>query len=112
MTPGDAQLTNALRLLRMRGFEPAGNRAGTRSFEGDLTCRGGNVRVRLSITDWDFLRYPSIIVLDGTDGFPPLVPHLTAEGWLCYFAAGSVVPDRYTPAEANPSFCSQLRNEG
>ena len=100
MTPGDAQLTNALRLLRMRGFEPAGNRAGTRSFEGDLTCRGGNVRVRLSITDWDFLRYPSIIVLDGTDGFPPLVPHLTAEGWLCYFAAGSVVLDRYNPAEA------------
>lgn len=100
MHPNDDQLAQTLRLLRARGFEPVGNRRGTRFFEGNLPCRGGDVRVRLGIADWDFLRYPSIVVLDGTEGFPPLVPHLTSEGWLCYFANGSVVLDRYNPAEA------------
>ena len=93
-------LGEALRLLRSRGFTPSGHRRGTRSFDGELPCRGGPIKVRLSITDWDFLSYPSIKVLDHLDVLPALSPHVYASGGLCYFASGAVVLDRYDPAES------------
>jgi molybdopterin/thiamine biosynthesis adenylyltransferase len=93
-------LGEALRLLRSRGFKPSGHRRGTRSFDGDLPCKGGPIKVRLSITDWAFLTYPSIKVLDHLDVLPALSPHVYASGGLCYFASGAVVLDRYDPAES------------
>ncbi len=99
MDPSDARLAQALRLLRGRGFEPAGHRHGVRHFEGLLPCRNGAVRVRLSVSDWDFMSYPTITVLDGIQDLPALLPHVSAGG-LCYFANGSVVLDRYDPAQS------------
>lgn len=93
-------LGEALRLLRSRGLTPSGHRRGTRSFEGELPCKGGPIKVRLSITDWDFLTYPSIKVLDHLDVLPALSPHVYASGGLCYFASGAIVLDRYDPAES------------
>lgn len=93
-------LAKALRLLRSRGFKPSGHRGGSRSFDGDLPCKGGSIKVKLTIADWDFLSYPSIKVLDHLDVLPALSPHLYASGNLCYFASGSVVLDRYDPAES------------
>lgn len=93
-------LGEALILLRSRGFTPSGHRRGTRSFDGALPCKGGPIKVRLSITDWDFLTYPSIKVLDHLDVLPALSPHVYASGGLCYFASGAVVLDRYDPAES------------
>jgi len=93
-------LGEALRLLRSRGFKPSGHQRGTRSFDGALPCRGGPIKVRLGITDWDFLSYPSIKVLDHLDVLPALSPHVYASGGLCYFASGAVVLDLYDPAES------------
>lgn len=93
-------LAEALRLLRSRGFKPSGHRGGIRSFEGYLPCKGGPIRVRFSITDWDFLSYPSIRVLDHLKVLPALSPHVYASGDLCYFADGAVVLDLYDPAES------------
>jgi molybdopterin/thiamine biosynthesis adenylyltransferase len=101
MPEGSAsRLAEALRLLRSRGFKPSGNRGGVRSFDGALGCKGGAIRIRFAIADWDFLTYPSITVLDHLDVLPPLSPHVYANGGLCYFATGAVVLDRYDPAES------------
>lgn len=96
----DDRLGETLRLLTARGFSSVGNRAGRRSFEGVLPCKKGNVRVRLVIKDWDFQSYPAIVLLDTPDFLPPLMPHVSVAGGLCYFAPGSVVLDRYDPATA------------
>lgn len=77
-------LGEALRLLRSRGLTPSGHRRGTRSFEGELPCKGGPIKVRLSITDWDFLTYPSIKVLDHLDVLPALSPHVYASGGVLF----------------------------
>lgn len=94
------RLAEALRLLRARGFTPAGNRRGVRSFDGTLPCKGGPIKVRFQISDWDFLTYPAITILDRPEDFPPLAPHVDSNGWLCYFESGAVVLDRYDPAES------------
>jgi molybdopterin/thiamine biosynthesis adenylyltransferase len=93
-------LAEALRLLRSRGFRPSGHRGGVRSFDGVLPCKGGSIKVRFAIADWDFLSYPSISVLDHLEVLPALSPHVYASGGLCYFASGAVVLDRYDPAES------------
>lgn len=95
-----SRLGEALRLLRARGFKPSGHRAGVRSFDGALACKGGAIKIRIAISDWDFLTYPSIKVLDHLDVLPPLSPHVYPGGGLCYFAVGAVVLDRYDPAES------------
>jgi len=71
--------------------------AGTRHFEGALKCTRGDVKIRLSIEDWDFTRYPDIEILEPPQGAPRLIPHISASGWFCYLAAGSIVLDRYAP---------------
>ena len=93
-------LGEALRLLRARGFKPSGHRGGVRSFDGELACKGGAIKIRIAISDWDFLTYPTIKVLDHLDVLPPLSPHVFPGGGLCYFAPGAVVLDRYDPAES------------
>lgn len=95
-----SRLGEALRLLRERGFKPSGHRGGIRSFDGELSCKGGPIKVRFAISDWDFLTYPSIKVLDHLEVLPPISPHVLPGGGLCYFAEGAVVLDRYDPAES------------
>lgn len=94
------RLAEALRRLRARGFSPTGNRRGVRSFEGELPCKGGGIKIQFDIWDWDFLQYPAITILDWPADFPSLVPHLDEKGRLCYFAHGSIVLDQYDPAES------------
>lgn len=102
-------LGDALRELRAWGFRPSGNRAGVRSFVGDLDCRGQPVSVEFHIHDWDFLTYPPIRVLDGIDR-DILAPHIDPDGWLCYLQKGSVVLDRYAPAIAISQCLEQARH--
>ena len=94
------RLGSALRLLASRGFSSTGNRAGCRSFEGVLACSLKPVRVRLEISDWDFLSYPRIKILERPEHLPALLPHVDTGGNLCYFSPGSVILDRYDPATA------------
>lgn len=98
--PPQKKLAEALRYLRSRGFIPTGRRAGSRLFEGKFPCKGESIKVRLTISDWDFINYPEITILEKPDKFPSLAPHITSDGWLCYFAKGSVILDRYDPAES------------
>src|SRR5512137_2154779 len=94
------RLAEALRLLRARGFTPTGNHRGVRSFDGAIPSKGTPTKVRFQIWDWDFLTYPAITVLERPEILPPLAPHVDENGWLCYFASGAVVLDRYDPAES------------
>lgn len=105
----DAQLGEVLRELTARGFRSTGNRRGVRSFDGTLNCRGHDVRVELSISDWDFVTYPDIKVVDGWIDPTLLVPHVNRNGYLCYYQNGSVVLDRYQPAGAIVQCLEQAR---
>lgn len=86
--------------MSARGFKASGIQGGIRSFDGHLECKGGPIKVRLAIADWDFLTYPSIKVLEHIEALPALSPHVYSGGNLCYFASGSVVLDRYDAAES------------
>lgn len=105
-----SRLAEVLRLLRSRGFKPSGHRRGVRSFEGGLLCKGGDIQVRISISDWDFLEYPTIQVLDHLEILPSLSPHIDPNGHLCYFAKGAAVLDRYDPAESIAQCLDQARD--
>lgn len=95
-----SRLAEALQSLRSRGFKPSGHQHGVRTFDGALPCKGGDIQVRISISDWDFLEYPTIRVLDHLDVLPSLSPHVDPKGHLCYFAQGAAVLDRYDLAES------------
>lgn len=49
------------------------------------------------LLDPTFFEFPSIRLLEIPAGLPPAVPHLGADGELCYLAKGSVVLDIYDP---------------
>ena len=98
--PPIEQLGEVFRYLRKKGFSPVSIKAGTRIFEGILRCHNQSLKVRLTIYDWNFLDYPAIEVIETPDGFPSLAPHIDSKGWLCYFRQGSVILDRYDPAES------------
>lgn len=95
--PQQKALAKALLFLHERGFVQLPTEAGIRRFEGELKCSRGNVKIRISIGDWDFTQYPDIEILEFPPGAPRLIPHISASGWFCYLAAGSVVLDRYSP---------------
>lgn len=94
------RLGDVFRLLTARGFVATGTRSGSRSFEGHLQCSKGTVRVRLVVSDWDFLDYPAITILEPPSFLPMLMPHVYGNGGLCYYRRGAVVLDRYDPALA------------
>lgn len=88
------------RLLAGRGFSPRPARGVQRAFEGTLRCTKGDVRVTLTITDWNFLSYPCIHLDERPVFLPELMPHIDACDDLCYFSPGAVTLDRYDPAMA------------
>ncbi|MDO9010346.1 MAG: ThiF family adenylyltransferase [Gallionella sp.] len=96
----DERLGNVFRLLSSKGFVATGTRAGRRSFKGPLQCSKGTVHVQIVISDWDFLTYPAITLLNRPSFLPALMPHVDVNGGLCYFKPGAVVLDRYDPAIA------------
>lgn len=94
------RLSSVLRLLSSKGFVSTGTRSQRRTFEGTLQISKGVVRVRLIVSDLDFLSYPTIILLERPSFLPALMPHVGVTGELCYFGHGTVVLDRYDPATA------------
>lgn len=98
--PAHNELAAALRMLRGRGFTQLPRKGEVRCFEGELACQHGAVQIRLTIRDWDFVRYPAIQVLEGPLGLHGLLPHLDANRELCYLANGSVILDRFHPEHA------------
>ena len=103
-------LGRVLRSLHQRGFVQLPSRGGVRQFDGVLNCNRGDVKIRLSIEDWDFTRYPVIEILEVPKGAPRLIPHISASGWFCYLADGSVVLDRYAP-EGAVAQCLQIATD-
>jgi molybdopterin/thiamine biosynthesis adenylyltransferase len=97
--PSRKQLGEVLREMTARGFRPLQVEGPGRAWTGNLQCRTRTVRIEIQVTDWEFLKYPSIKVLSGIDS-SKLLPHLSPRGGLCYFRAGDVVLDRYRPAVA------------
>jgi molybdopterin/thiamine biosynthesis adenylyltransferase len=94
------RLGDAFRLLSSKGFTATGTRSGKRTFSGYLRCCKGDVNVQIAISDWDFLTYPAITLLEQPSFLPALMPHIDVNGGLCYFNQGSVVLDRYDSALA------------
>lgn len=110
-SPPSHMLALTFRMLRDRGFVQLPRIGATRRFEGLLECRGGAVRVRLTISDWDFVHYPTIRVLDAPPQLPVLTPHIDADRGLCYLANGAVVLDRYHPEHAIAQCLDRARLE-
>jgi hypothetical protein len=93
-------LGDVLRLLSCRGFKPAPAKLPKRKFVGHLSCSKGLVPIELTIEDWDFFKYPKIVVSERPPFLPSLMPHCDVHGDLCYFAPQSVTLDRYDPTTA------------
>ncbi len=94
------KFASAMRELKLRGFVGAGIRKGNWFFRGALPSPRGELRILLTIYDWDFLEYPIIHVVGGLEKFPALRPHLDKDGGLCYFSRRAVVLNRDDPATA------------
>lgn len=107
----DETLGATFRMLKGRGFTALPSRGFARRFEGVLDCSPGPVRVELEISDWDFLSYPKIRVLDAPLELPALAPHVDAARGLCYFAHGAVILDRYHPEYAVAQCLDQATSE-
>lgn len=93
-------VASGLQRLRALGFKAVGTRASDRVFAGVLHCKRGDVPVQFEISDWDFTTYPKISLLERPAFFPPLMPHISATGVICYLSDGSAVLDRFRPDEA------------
>lgn len=92
-----SRVAAGLQRLRALGFKAVSTRAGKRVFDGALRCKQGDVPVRFIISDWDFVRYPTMLLRERPAFFPALMPHISATGSICYLAEGSVVLDRFRP---------------
>ncbi|MEX5551437.1 ThiF family adenylyltransferase [Pseudomonas pergaminensis] len=99
-------LGDVLQLLHGRGFKPRPIKKGTRRFLGTLNSTAGPVPVELAISDWNFLVYPKIKIIEKPSFLPPRMAHGFVGGGFCYLAEGSVVLDRYNPAGVI-AFCLQ-----
>ncbi len=77
------------------------------SFVGQLTIQSNDFNIRIDITDWDFVDYPMIHLLDQPESFRP---HVDQRGGLCYLTEGSCVFDRNFPVE-NVKRCLGLASD-
>jgi hypothetical protein len=94
-----AVVADVIEAFKQRGFE----------FLGKTDDNWFKLRGRLTPSDADkgylcevlldptFFEFPSIRLLEIPAGLPAAVPHLGADGELCYLAKGSVVLDIYDP---------------
>lgn len=101
----------ALNKLDELGFKPSRRLGPARCFDGYLQCVRGPVKVRLAISDWEFTTYPALIILERPSFLPALTPHVSGEGFQCYFVEGRVVLDRYRPDHAIWQCVEQARRE-
>lgn len=87
-----AYLVNERRFEKARPFT-----AGALAFKGRLPVKAESVEVQLEITDWDFVVYPDIYVLDRPAALAGFRSHLGTGNKLCYLQRGGAVLDRYQP---------------
>lgn len=106
-----SRLALALKKLDELGFKPSKRLGPARCFDGELQCAKGPVKVRLSISDWEFTTYPTLIILERPPFLPALTPHVSGDGFQCYFVQGRVVLDRYRPDHAIWQCVEQARRE-
>lgn len=111
MSLPDSGLALALARLAALGFVAAPRSGSARCFDGTLDCRAGSVRIRLEVSDWDFVDYPVIRVLEHPSFLPKVTPHLSGTGHLCYFQEGAVILDRYRPDHALSQCLERARDE-
>lgn len=85
--------------FKVRGFEFVGNsQDGWFRLHGLLTPPEENKGYKIEIQlDPEFFDLPRIRLLEIPLGLPPIIPHLGADGTLCYLAKGTVVLDIYDP---------------
>lgn len=89
---------DVLRLMHDLKFSALPTKGGCRRFVGKLACRPVGVLIELSISDWDFIDYPKIRILEPPEFLPKGMAHHVIDGSFCYMAKGEVVLDRYDPA--------------
>lgn len=89
---------DVLRLMHEINFRALPTKGGCRHYVGALSCNLGSVPIELSISDWDFIEYPKISILERPEFLPKGMAHYVTDGSFCYLAKGSVVLDRYNPA--------------
>ncbi|OJY95521.1 MAG: hypothetical protein BGP25_06430 [Lysobacterales bacterium 63-13] len=106
-----SRLALALRKLDELGFKPIKRPGSARCFVGELPCARGPVKVRFEISDWEFTTYPTLIILERPPFLPALTPHVSGDGFQCYFVQGRVVLDRYRPDNAIWQCVEQARRE-
>jgi molybdopterin/thiamine biosynthesis adenylyltransferase len=106
-----SRLALALRKLDELGFKPIKRPGPARCFVGELRCAKGPVKVRLEISDWEFTTYPTLVILERPPFLPALTPHVSIDGFQCYFVQGRVVLDRYRPDHAIWQCVEQARRE-
>jgi molybdopterin/thiamine biosynthesis adenylyltransferase len=71
-----------------------------RAFEGPISVGANVVNICFEITDWDFVHYPRVRLLEEFADGHSVYAHLDAAGGLCYFSPESVILDRFRPWEA------------
>ena len=106
-----SRLALGLRKLDELGFRPIKRPGPARSFVGELQCAKGSVKVRFEISDWEFTTYPTLVILERPPFLPALTPHVSGDGYQCYFVQGRVVLDRYRPDHAIWQCVEQARKE-
>lgn len=96
----NARIARALATLKDKGFKPANSSTKNRKFHGEIQCKKGSLKIGIEISDWDFISYPSIQLLETPEFLPNPMPHLMGDMYLCYFIAGHIILDRYHPEYA------------
>lgn len=107
----ESRLALALNKLDELGFRPSKRIGTARCFDGELQCAKGPVKIRLMISDWEFTTLPTIVLLERPAYLPALTPHVSGEGFQCYFVHGRIVLDRYRPDNAIWQCVEQAKQE-
>ncbi len=106
-----SRLALGLKKLDELGFKPIKRPGPARCFIGELQCAKGPVKVRFEISDWEFTTYPTLVILERPPFLPALTPHVSGDGFQCYFVQGRVVLDRYRPDHAIWQCVEQAQRE-
>jgi molybdopterin/thiamine biosynthesis adenylyltransferase len=97
MTPAQLEVSQ---YLTSQGFALVSRRKEKLQLRGKLACQFGDVPIEITIKDWDFIRYPSIRVMERPACLDGVQAHLSSLNGLCYFTAGAVLLERYKPVNA------------
>lgn len=97
--PGAPHIEVSQELVK-HGFRVVSFRKGVLRMRGTLSCAFGDVPIDIAVADWDFVKYPSIRLLERPERLKGVQPHIFARGGLCYLAPGALVLDRHDPVLA------------